>query len=248
MHNPFPHSCLFCKNYYPANDNKHTMKGGGKCWKWNKLNICETTENQCVNFKQVNNKCVANKSMYVVDVDMTENILEVSFSDLFLHANLIKLQCDGDINVGLEEMRERLGQILAYINQCGKHLSKFVNTRHSELKCKKGIHEHIDNPMSEVRKRFNIIIRGFSKNTQTSHRFYLKKGDIQHGVHLRVYNFEGEPYMTALSIANMSDFVSIEEFCKLSDLNNELMTLIKNEFDEYSKFLGIMINRIKTHD
>lgn len=246
MNNGFPHSCLFCKDYYPDNDSKDIMKGGGKCWKWHKLSVGEVTENTCINFKQVNNKCIAHKSTYAIDVGINDdNIMEVSFSDLFLHANLVKLKCSGGINVGLEDMRNRLGQILAHLNGCRKHMSKFVHTRHSELMCKKGDNECIDNPMSEVRKRFNIIIRGFGKNTQTLHRFYLKKDDTQQCVHLRVYNFDDEPHMTALSSATMSDFVGIEEFCKSSELNDELMMLIKSEFDDYSKFLRMIIKRIK---
>ena len=56
-----------------------------------------------------------------------------------------------------------------------------------------------------------------------------------------MYNQEEEPHITALSSATMSDFVGIGEFCESTELNGELMMLVKSEFDDYSRFLRIII-------
>ena len=228
----FPHSCIYCQKYYPANDKNNVMKGGGACWAWSNIREGDSSVNACPDFVALAERGVYQKAMYAIRATCVDGGFRISFMDTFLHVVFMSSEC-ASIGEGVESVVREINEISEFMKNCVALLScgklELKSVRYS-----KGKNETVNNIQSETRKRLNTIFRGFPRNIQLNYRF-VSEGSSR-AMRLRIYNTDGKPEIE-VSDDYSGGFVGVGEYCGRNATNHELVSIAYAEFRDFHKFV-----------
>ena len=226
----FPHSCVYCRKYYPSNDRNNAMRGGGECWKWNKVKGGDRRENDCESFEQVGEMVLARKSMYVLKAVDEGDAFTVSFGDAFHHVDFVACRV-ATLKEGVDVVRARVEGLKSFLSSCGG----IAVQKAKQESCSRGKNETIGNPRSELRRRFDILLRGFPRNVQLCYKF-VSKGAGCPMIRARVYNRDGVGEVWLLD-DSVDDFRTVGDYCSACDGNVGKASLVLAEFRDGAAFL-----------
>ena len=229
----FPHSCLFCKKYYPCNDKNNVMKGGGECWKWSTMKFNEESINKCLDYCTLEEKSIASRSMYAIRILCCNESPAILLSDLFLHSDMISLECT-NVNDGIKRISGIINRIADYAEKCSESLADGI-----KLKKDKNTGKDMHNLIFDTRRRLNAFVKGFPRNLQFTYKFDgINDSDI---IQIRVYNRNSIPCITLFS-SERNEFLPLSDY-PIDMIKRRVINKIRNEFAEYSNILRHLANQ-----
>ena len=236
----FPHACIFCRKYYPFNDEKNVMKGGGECWKWGGVKEGDSAENSCSGFSPLDEAGLVQKQMYSLRAVPDEDGFAVFLTDMFLHVLLIRIEC-GSIEEGMLSVARAVSEWAEYCRKCALSIS-FGNAGALSIPFySMPENENVGNPKSGMRKRMDTMIRGFQRNVQLTYRM-LSHEHVQTSIQARIYNHGGEP---SIEICGGRDgFMKAVDYCSCAG-GSDAVRLIRDEFIGYADFLDSLEKELK---
>lgn len=234
MSDIFPHSCLYCKRYYPRNDRNNVMKGGGDCWSWSNVKGGEKCANDCQMFEEMDEMSIVQKSMYAVRaVDWDGDGIRFSFTDTFLHVGFANHDCE-TIEDGMAFMKGRIAEWSSYLAKCHDAIKP---SNAGQRGWSKGRDENMANPSSDTRRRLNTILRGYPRNIQLSYR--MENDGDSRSLKARLLNVDGNPSILFMQEWT-GEFVPSDQYCSYGDLHNGMAREVKGEFYEFAMFMKSM--------
>ncbi len=230
MKGEFPHSCVYCRRYYPKNDLNNVMRGGGECWEWSRMK-CDSDENSCRMFDSMDEASLAQRHMYALRAVPCECGFQISLADMFLHARLIAIECES-LKDGLSAMASQIVGWSEYFRKCSVALACSKKLHGTIRIYKRYDNDVMSNPQSDMRKRMNTIVKGFPRNIQLNYKFFSEYGCK--AVQARIYNVNETPQLMICN--DIMNYVGVAEYCQ-NPVNRELAHLIFTEFMDCAKFM-----------